>query len=460
MSSMHTQFQHHMKADSWHEKTFSYQHAIVFGKFYPVHQGHLFLFRQALDQAKHLTIMVCHIPSEDKYPKFMRYFSVVESIRDLFPERFAAGHIHITLEDDPNTPQEPVDENDESFWQHWRYLCLKHKKESMPAYDLICTSEYYGERMAQTLGIHHYMVDLHRRTFPVSGTEVRKGRKRQHYANSFVQHCTFLSNYTEVLQNKVNGFMNHESHVLFTGGESTGKSTHTREMAHRFYGHAELEWARNYLGNYDPHPLDFYRFFIAQAELLMESLINHTLSFHDTSAYTTYRFYHLYASSEAFAHFNKDYPFLGHLYEEILHFFEPLERCFTDVYILHPHIPWENDGTRLFGAPEIREQIFQDFVSHFTTIFTWNDTRFEKLLYPIFKKRDLKNRLYYSEEETALHTVGEDLLIMQKQVRDHLNRNFTYSRREKKEAKRFLQTQLKGFQPYNYTNSQKRRITS
>lgn len=461
MSSMHLHFKHHTDAPAFQEKPFKYQHAIVFGKFYPVHQGHLFLYRQALDQAKHLTIMVCHIPSEDRYPKFMRYFSVVESIRELFPDRFAAGHIHITLEDDPNTPQAPLDENDETFWQYWRHLCMKHKKSDSPPYDLICTSEYYGERMAKTMGIHHYMVDIHRRTFSVSGTEVRKGRKRQHHANSFIQHTAFLSDYSQVLENKVKGFMKNESHVLFTGGESTGKTTHTLEMAHRFYGPASVEWARDYLGEHDPHPLDFYRFFIAQAELLIESLVQNTLSFHDTSAYTTYRFYQLYASSPEFAHFHRDYPFLEDLYRELLEFLEPLERCFTDVYILHPHVPWENDGTRLFGNPELREEIFQDFVRHFKQLFTWNETRIEKILHPMFSKRDLKNRLYYSEEETALHTVGEDLHIMQEQVRSHLNRKFNYSRREKQEAKRFLQTELKHFKAKDYySKSRKRRITS
>lgn len=460
MSTMHEQFEHHTKSNEWSGPAHKYQHAVVFGKFYPVHQGHLFLIRQALDQARHLTLIVCHIPSEDRYPKFMRYFSVVESVRELFPERFAAGHIHISLEDNPNTPQEPIDEFDEDFWQYWRHICTKHKKLDTPPYDLICTSEHYGERMAKTMGVHHYMVDHARRTFPVSGTEVRKGRKRQHHSNAYTKHCHFLSSYAEVLENKVKGYMAHESHVLFTGGESTGKTTHTREMAHRFYGQAQLEWARDYLGDQDPHPLDFYRFFIAQAELLMESLITSSLSFHDTSAYTTFRFYQLYASDPAYVHFHRDYPFLQHLYAELLEFLAPLERCFTDVYILHPHIPWENDGTRLFGEPIIREQIFQDFVRHFTELFTWKETRLERALHPLLKKRDLKDRLYYSQEETALHTVSEDLRIMQREVQQHLNRNFKYSRRERKEAKRFLENELKHFEAFDYKRSRKRRTSS
>lgn len=415
---------------------YKYRHAVLFGKFYPVHQGHLFLMQQALNRAEHVTIIVCHIPSEDKYPKFLRYFSVVESLREMFPERFAKGHIHVKLHDDPRAPQEPKSEHDHDFWRHWRHICHSHRSPSLPAYDLICTSEYYGDQMAETLGIEHFCVDLDRNTVPVAAREIRAGRRQAYRSEVFRRHQDFLDLYNKALDYKKEGYLKNEHHVLITGGESTGKTTATRELANRTSSIACLEWARDYLGTTDPHPLDFYRFFIAQAERLMEALVTHSRSFHDTSAYTTFTFFLLYQEEHTY----EDYPFLEGLYAELLQFLKPLEQTFSQVYILPPTLQWEDDGTRLFGNQKTREQVYRMFVNYHQEILANKNEPFQTVLRPF--DGTAKHRIILGEEIHRTSSEASDLDALYQLFKTKHPKQFQHPLRERLYAKSFRKKYL------------------
>lgn len=412
-------------------KSYPFKHAVVFGKFYPLHQGHLFLLQQAMLRAQHVTVIVYHLPDQVKYPKFVRYFSVVEAMREMFPERFANGEIHIKLHDDPNTPTEPKSDNDQDYYRNWSHICRLHRSSHLPAYDLLCTSEDYGYTLAQSMGINHFCVDSERDTVPVASREIRGGRRQSYRSESFRRHQEFLDVYAETLRLKQKNMFANEHHVLLTGSESTGKTTATIELARRTGSYACLDWSREYLHLTEAHPLDFYRFFIAQAELFMETLLCHTRSFHDTSAYTTFTRFILYNEQVGY----EDYPFLQGLYEEILNFLKPLEQSYSQVFVLPPNIPWEKDGTRIFKNQQLREKLYPMFENYHVSIINNDEQPLQRFLSRF--DRNKKDRVILQEDLVRTDSIEKDMDTLYSIFINRHPDQFSHSWRERRYSKAF-----------------------
>jgi len=129
---------------------------LILGKFLPPHAGHLHLVEVARAAAQRLTVLVCSLAREP-IPGALRHAWMAE----LFPD---VRVVHV----DEELPQEPADDPD--FWPKW----LAAIRRVVPAGpDLVFTSEAYGDELARRLGARHVCVDLERRRFPISGTQVR-----------------------------------------------------------------------------------------------------------------------------------------------------------------------------------------------------------------------------------------------------------------------------------------------
>ena len=132
------------------------QTGFIWGKFMPLHQGHMYLIDYARERVHHLTVLVCSIKSQP-IPGELRY----RWVKELYPD-VNVQHCNAEI---PQYPHEHPD-----FWDIW----LRAIRRFVPAGpDLVFTSEVAGDKLAEILGAQHVCVDLGREKFPVSGTVVR-----------------------------------------------------------------------------------------------------------------------------------------------------------------------------------------------------------------------------------------------------------------------------------------------
>ena len=130
---------------------------LIIGKFYPPHRGHEYLIRTAILQADELHVMVFY-RSDETIDGNLR----AAWLRELFPRVLV--HARFAEHRDPYNP------DDESGWNAWideiRRVCDK-------PFDMVFSSETYGDELARRLNAKHCMVDRLRLVVPISGTRVR-----------------------------------------------------------------------------------------------------------------------------------------------------------------------------------------------------------------------------------------------------------------------------------------------
>ena len=145
-------------------------HGLILGKFMPLTLGHCYLIETGLRAVDQLTVLVCTLKREPIDGQ-LRYAWV----RDAFP---TARVVHV-IDEVPSYPHEHPD-----FWPIWRELIGRYA----PPVDVVFTSEQYGDRLASELGARHVLVDLERRTVPISASLVRADpRAHWHYIPERVQ---------------------------------------------------------------------------------------------------------------------------------------------------------------------------------------------------------------------------------------------------------------------------------
>jgi HTH-type transcriptional regulator, transcriptional repressor of NAD biosynthesis genes len=132
-----------------------YQHALVVGKFAPLHRGHQFLIETALAKSRALTVLVYAMPDFVDMPNAMR----CAWIRALYPT------VDCRIPDDP--PLDAASEHD-----HRRFVRDYLACEGIVV-DAVFSSEAYGPGFARELGVGHVMVDRLRLRAPVSGSTLR-----------------------------------------------------------------------------------------------------------------------------------------------------------------------------------------------------------------------------------------------------------------------------------------------
>jgi len=135
--------------------------AFVFGKFLPFHKGHKALISFALTQCDFLTVLVCCSEKE----------TVPGSIRKNWIEQNFETHKNVEVRClnylESELPNTSVSSREVS--EIW----AKKLKALFPDYDLVVTSEEYGDYVASFMGISHIVFDMFRRLCPVSATAIR-----------------------------------------------------------------------------------------------------------------------------------------------------------------------------------------------------------------------------------------------------------------------------------------------
>ena len=146
-----------MRYDSEATMNTQFKHALILGKFMPVHNGHVYLIEMAEAKAEQLTIILFSEPT-DPLPGALR----LTWLKTLFPK---SNLIHY---------QKPLP-RDKTGYAHWD-IWLDAVKACLQDTDIdaVFSSEDYGERLARDLEAIHILVDKSRTTVPISATQIRE----------------------------------------------------------------------------------------------------------------------------------------------------------------------------------------------------------------------------------------------------------------------------------------------
>lgn len=246
-----------------------YDSGFLIGKFFPPHLGHCYLIEEASKRCENLTVIVCTL-LEDKEP-----FISGKQRYKILKERFVT-HKNITIKwhegDEPQYPEEhPL------FWNIWLKIILKY----INAYknDVVFSSEKYGDKFGELLGIKHECIDLKRETINISGTEIRYNIQK---------------NWDFLPQETKRYFIKR---IAFMGPESCWKSTLTKKLAEYFECEYVPEYGRTYIENGNTLTENGFKDIIRGHNADLQCKINTThkpLILLDTEDITTKVFYDLY----------------------------------------------------------------------------------------------------------------------------------------------------------------------
>lgn len=144
----------------------SWSNGVVLGKFMPLHLGHEYLINTALEHCDFLTIVVCTLQREP-IDGDLRYRWMVNR----YQETIAARKAQVCHLDEDWIPQVPEDcHSPQVFYGTWAGVLTALAGRKL---DVIFTSETYGDQVAAYLKCDHFLVDIERRTIPVSGSMIR-----------------------------------------------------------------------------------------------------------------------------------------------------------------------------------------------------------------------------------------------------------------------------------------------
>ena len=300
---------------------------LVVGKFSPLHRGHEYLLRTALDACERVLCISYSKPELGGCEAHLRR----GWLNALFPELTALvlddAELGRLRQAQPHLPDLP--HNDASELAHRVFcaeLCLRVFGAPV---DAVFTSERYGAGFAAELTaqfraagehdahVEHVLLDLERRMVPISASKIRADPALAAHFLAPIVHASLLPR------------------VCLLGGESSGKTTLTRELAVRLhtthceeYGR-ELWLERGGALRYD----DFLR--IARRQVEREERAARSANdvlFCDTSPLTT-----LYYCVEQFG---RAEPELWQL----------AQRRYGLTLLCAPDIPFVQDGTRRDAA--------------------------------------------------------------------------------------------------------------
>lgn len=284
-----------------------YKSAYIVTKALPFHNGHKFLVDTALEKSEKVTLLICSLKSEP-IPGDIR----IKWAKNIYKDNKRINILHCNEE----LPQYP--EEHEDFWNIWKDVAKRYCPDDI---DVIFTSEEYGEPYSKHLNIKHHLVDLERKTVPVSGTMVRE--------NPF-------NNWWNIPHQVRPYFVKR---IAIMGPESTGKSSLTKKLASFYYTNFVIEYGRHvYETNGNKITIDDFIPISTGRQSLEDWMIldSNKLLFCDTEDLTTYIFSKMY--------FPEEFHTVINYFEDVL---DKKEKY--DLYILlKPDCPSIQDGTRNF----------------------------------------------------------------------------------------------------------------
>ncbi len=180
--------------------------ALVIGKFYPPHAGHLHLLRSALTR-RSLVVVLCLGSASDS-------FSPARRLDALLQDAAAAELDTHRLMGRAGYDEAPFDLADPLVWAAHVEAFRAHLSDC-PTVDLLVTSESYGPELAERLGVEHSVCDPGRTEVPGSATALR--------ADPLASWETLGPGTRRMLATR----------VVLLGAESTGTTTVAGQLAAR-----------------------------------------------------------------------------------------------------------------------------------------------------------------------------------------------------------------------------------
>lgn len=328
--------------------------AFVFGKFLPFHKGHEAMIHFALTKCDFLTILVCCSEKE----------TIPASIRKTWIEKDFEMHKNIEVKTFNYLESELPNTSVSS--QEISKIWAEKFKTLVPNYDVVITSEEYGNYVASYMGIKHIPFDVPRLFFPISATAIRSDL----FAN------------WNFLPNSVKPYFCIKTVIL--GTESTGKTTLTEQLAQHYKCTSVKEVGRDLIANSNAFSFnDLYRVASEHAKQIDEATLGKSpLIIIDSDI-------HITKSYAKFA-FNKELEVDDKIYNSNK----------ADLYLyLNNDVAYVQDGTRLseidrnlldISHREILKQYKIDFVE---IKGNWKE-RFEKAVEQINQLIIIKRKKY------------------------------------------------------------------
>ena len=216
----------------------------VFGKFMPLHKGHIALIEFALKNCEKLYVVICFTGKEP-----INYLIRKQWLYQFFEDTPSVTLVSFGY-DEKDLPNTSVSSMEASK------LWAGAFKKLLPDADIVFTSEKYGDYVAKYMGIQHLCFDEMRNAVPVSGSAIRK----------------YPFRYWEYMPSIVRSFFTRK--VCIVGTESTGKSTLTKRLAEHYKTNYVPEMAREIIEetencNYD----DLLKIAELHAKTIFESIL-------------------------------------------------------------------------------------------------------------------------------------------------------------------------------------------
>lgn len=198
----------------------------VFGKFYPLHLGHLAMIQFASQKVQQLSVLVCCSNRE----------TIDCNTRVGWLQAELANNPTINIisycYDESDLPNTSVSDPDVSA------VWAKIFTQLLPDVDLLVTSEDYGDYVAGYMGIRHVLFDKYRQQIPVSATVLRQ---------SIIDNWRFLPDSVKASFQKT---------IIISGTESTGKTTLTQSLSNLLPATPVTEVARQLIASSKHFSLD------------------------------------------------------------------------------------------------------------------------------------------------------------------------------------------------------------
>lgn len=316
-----------------------FKNGLCLGKFMPIHNGHVYMIREAAKQCETVHVMVCSRLCEP-----IEGFKREKWAKEIFKDE---PNIKIILCEDEN-PQYP--EDNENFWQIWHDSVYSY----VPELDAVFGSEDYITPFAECLKVEGVVVDKARDEVPVSGTDIR------------TKPFDVWDHIPNVVKEQ------YRLKVAVVGPESSGKSTLCRQLGKHYNGSTLAEYGRWYTEHKVPAkelmPHDFYQIASAHYQNILSA--EHSADKHgnqfifiDTEAIVTRIFHRMYADlndwfkdndlSEEYSYYNEKIDSLMKL--QMFGHGIGGRSGKIDLYLLtYPDLDWEDDGTRDFDKKKDR----------------------------------------------------------------------------------------------------------
>jgi len=246
-----------------------YNNSLVLGSFEPPTNGHLYLIDTAISMSKIVHLFICY-RKDDIIDGNIRY----EYLRYLYSSNpnVIIYNIEHDFDDYPGEFGSSIDE----FYDYWVNTIVYSNIKNL---DIIFTSEEYGEEFSKYLGIEHYLVDIQRIKYPVSGTKVR----------------TNYTKYLELIPDITKSYYNTK--IVLVGPESSGKTTLSKLLSERLNASLVHEYGAEYIDklnlnkntrhNKDFTLLDITHIAAGQIYLEENTDFNNNVIIHDTDLITT-----------------------------------------------------------------------------------------------------------------------------------------------------------------------------